>query len=213
MIASLRGRLLEKSSGACVLEAGGVGYLVSVSTHTARTLPEPGAEVFLLTHQVVREDALMLFGFAEADERRLFELLLGVSGVGPKVALAVLSGLAPAALARAIRDEHVAALVAIPGIGRKTAERLVVELRDKLETIVAAGGVAGAAPGPATGRGVLPRSERFEDAVAALQSLGYSAPQAQEAVRHAHQAASESTLEELVRRALARLAKPTAGVR
>lgn len=210
MIASLRGRLLEKSAGACVVEAGGVGYLVSVSTHTARTLPEAGAEVFLLTHQVVREDALMLFGFAEADERRLFELLLGVSGVGPKVALAVLSGLAPAALARAIRDEHVAALVAIPGIGRKTAERLVVELRDKLEMIVTAGGPS---PAPAAGRGVLPRSERFEDAVAALQSLGYSAPQAQEAVRHAHQAASESTLEELVRRALARLAKPTAGVR
>ena len=210
MIASLRGRLLEKSAGACVVEAGGVGYLVSVSSHTARTLPDSGAEVFLLTHQVVREDALMLFGFSEPDERRLFELLLSVSGVGPKVALAVLSGLAPAALAKAIRDEHVAALVAIPGIGRKTAERLVVELRDKLEMIVAAGG---ATPGPAAGRGVLPRSERFEDAVAALVSLGYSAAQAQEAVRHAHQAASEATLEELVRRALARLAKPTAGVR
>ena len=149
MIASLRGLLAERSAHACVIEAGGVGYLVSVSTRTARALPEPGSAVFLLTHQVVREDALMLFGFADATERRLFELLITVSGVGPKVALGVLSGLEPGALARAIRDEHIAALVAVPGVGRKTAERLVVELRDKLELIVTAQGAPAAANGGA----------------------------------------------------------------
>jgi holliday junction DNA helicase RuvA len=213
MIASLRGILLEREANACVIECAGVGYLVSVSARTARTLPEPGAEVKLLTHQVVREDALMLFGFAAPEERRLFELLITVSGVGPKVALAVLSGLDPGALARAIRDENLAALVAVPGVGRKTAERLVVELRDKLELIVTAS-AAGATPGPATpARGVLPKAERFEDAIAALVRLGYSGAQAQDAVRRVAEETPELSLEDLVRRALTRLAKPTAGVR
>jgi Holliday junction DNA helicase RuvA len=210
MIASLRGTLLQRNSGSCVIECAGVGYLVQVSLRTARLLPEPGTEVTLLTHQVVREDALMLFGFADAEERGLFELLITVSGVGPKVALAVLSGLEPAALARAIRDENLAALVAVQGVGRKTAERLVVELRDRLELIVTAG-AATASGAPA--RGVLPKSERFEDAVAALASLGYSASQAQEAVRRVAEDAPDLSLEDIVRRALARLAKATAGVR
>lgn len=210
MIASLRGTLLERNPGSCVIECAGVGYLVQVSLRTARLLPEPETEVTLLTHQVVREDALMLFGFADAEERRLFELLITVSGVGPKVALAVLSGLEPAALARAIRDENLAALVAVPGVGRKTAERLVVELRDRLELIVTAGAAPASSP-PA--RGVLPKSERFEDAVAALTSLGYSASQAQEAVRRVGEDAPDLSLEDIVRRALARLAKATAGVR
>jgi holliday junction DNA helicase RuvA len=201
VIASLRGTLAERGAAHCVVEAGGVGYLVSVSTHTARTLPEAGETVFLHTHQVVREDAVMLFGFADLEERRLFELLITVSGVGPKVALAVLSGLAPAALARAIREENVAALVSVPGVGRKTAERLIVELRDKLELTVAA---SRAVP-PATG--VLPRSERFEDAVAALVGLGYSPPHAQDAVRRAAEDDADVTFEGLVRRALARLSK------
>lgn len=209
MIASLRGRLASKNAGDCVIEAGGVGYRVHISTHTAAALTEPGGEVFLHTHQVVREDALMLFGFAEAEERRLFELLITVSGVGPRVALAVLSGLKPQALARAIRDENLAALVAIPGVGRKTAERLVVELRDKLDVLAAA---AAAGPGAAD-RGVLPRSERFDDAVAALVRLGYSASQAQDAVRRVAETEEGATLEDLVRRALARLGKAVAAAR
>ncbi|MFI5372607.1 MAG: Holliday junction branch migration protein RuvA [Candidatus Eisenbacteria bacterium] len=208
MIASLRGTLLERGAGSCVIECAGVGYLVSVSQRTSRLLPEPGVEVTLLVHQVVREDALMLFGFVDAEERRLFELLISVSGVGPKVALAVLSGLEPAALARAIRDENLAALVAVQGVGRKTAERLVVELRDRLEMIAGATSAAG----PAT-RGVLPKSERFEDAVAALVRLGYSGSQAQDAVRRVHGETPDLALEDIVRRALARLAKATAGVR
>jgi len=201
MIASLRGTLLEKSVSSCVVEAGGVGYLVSVSGPTARELPARGEEVFLRTRQVVREDALMLFGFTDPEELRLFDLMIGVSGVGPKLALAVLSGLKPQALARAIREEQLGALVAIPGVGRKTAERLVVELRDKLE----AAPVAAAA---AREGGVLPRSERYDDAVAALTRLGYTAAQAQEVVRKTA-ADSEAALsvEDLVRRSLAVLSR------
>jgi holliday junction DNA helicase RuvA len=207
MIASLRGRLLERAGANCVIEVGGVGYFVQISTTTARALPEEGSEVFLHTHLVVREDAHQLFGFHELDERRLFELLISVSGVGPKVALAVLSGMKPGALARAIRDENLAALVAVPGIGRKTAERLVVELRDKIELIAAAAAdEPAAAPGP--GRRAGPRSEHFEDAVAALVGLGYSATQAQEAIRRASEASpADASLEDLVRGALVRLTR------
>ena len=207
MIASLRGVLAEKAPGGCVVEAGGVGYRVSVSSHTARSLPPAGEPVFLHTHQVVREDAMMLFGFSDLEERRLFELLITVSGVGPKVALAVLSGLPPQALAKAIRDENLAALVGIPGVGRKTAERLVVELRDKLDVLAAASAPVSA------GAGVLPRSERFEDAVAALVRLGYSRLQALDAVRKVADADDDPTLEHLVRRALARLGKAPAAAR
>ncbi len=209
MIASLRGTLLEKDAASCIVECAGVGYMVSVSTHTARTLPKPGEDVFLRTRQVVREDAVQLFGFAEPEEQKLFDLLIGVSGVGPRLGLAVLSGLRPAALARAIRDEHVAVLVAIPGIGRKTAERLVVELRDKLVGFETAATLAEPSAGSRE-PGILPRSERFEDAVAALTRLGYTAAQAQEAVRRAADAGGESSAEALVRRALAALGKSAA---
>ena len=205
MIASLRGTLLERGEGWCVVEAGGVGYHVHVSSQTLAALPATGAEARLRTRQVVREDALLLFGFAETDELRLFDLLIGVNGVGPKLALAALSGLAPAALVRAIREEHIAAIVAVPGIGRKTAERLVVELRDKLDFMPVT-----AAPAAGRGReaGVLPRAGRFDDAVAALVTLGYSPAQAQEAVRRAGGDEPDLSLESLVKRALSRLAKP-----
>lgn len=202
MIASLRGTLLERGEGWCVLEAGGVGYLVQVSSHTLAALPAPGGETRLRTRQIVREDALLLFGFADADELRLFDLLIGVSGVGPKLALAALSGLTPAALARAIREEQVGAIVAVPGIGRKTAERLVVELRDKLDFLPASPAARG------RDAGVLPRSGRFDDAVAALVTLGYSATQSQEAVRRAGGEQPDLSLEDIVKRALARLSKP-----
>lgn len=200
MIASLRGAVLEKSGAHCIVECAGVGYLVSVSTHTAAALPAIGEPAFLRTRQVVREDSVQLFGFAEAEEMRLFDLLIGVNGVGPRLALAVLSGLKPHALARAIRDEQVASLVAIPGIGRKTAERLVVELRDKLDPLM---------PGAHAARegAVLPRNERFEDAIAALIVLGYTAPQATEAIRRVAEAEPDLSLEDLVRRALSRLGR------
>ncbi|MBI1799158.1 MAG: Holliday junction branch migration protein RuvA [Candidatus Eisenbacteria bacterium] len=201
MIASLRGTLLEKNPAGCVIEAGGVGYAVSISTHTFRELPASGETVVLRTRQVVREDALMLFGFSAPDELKLFDLLIAVSGVGPRLALALLSGLEPRVLVRAIRQEQLAALVAVPGIGRKTAERLVVELRDKLD-------VLGFDPGTAArGTPVLPRSERFEDAIAALTRLGYTPAQAQDALRRVSDAGDEPSLEHLVRRALAVLGK------
>ena len=203
MIASLRGTLAEKSAGSCVIEAGGVGYLVSVSTHTARELPAEGAAVFLRTRQVVREDAVLLFGFADPAELQIFDLLIGVSGVGPRLALAVLSGLKPAALARALRDENLAVLVAVPGIGRKTAERLMVELRDKVAILE----IEATAGEPRGGPAAAP-SEAFRDAVAALTRLGYTAPQAQEAVRRAIAMESDASVEMLVRHALASLSKP-----
>ncbi len=202
MIASLCGTLLEKSAAHCVVECGGVGYLVSVSAHTAGALPGVGEMAALRTRQVVREDSLQLFGFADPEELGLFDLLIGVNGVGPRLALAVLSGLKPLALARAIRGEHVATLVAIPGIGRKTAERLVVELRDKLEWLSPPGG----SPEPRDGT-VLPPHGRFEDGVAALLALGYTAPQATEAIRRVAEAEDDLSLEDLVRRALMRLGK------
>ena len=203
MIASLRGTLLEKTPGACVVEAGGVGYLIQVSSHTAAGLPAAGQPVFLRTRQIVREDAVQLFGFPDTEELELFDLMIAVSGVGPKLALAVLSGLRPQALRRAIREEQVGLLTSVPGIGKKTAERLVVELRDRLEALAALGGGT-----PAREGGVLPRSERWDDAVAALTRLGYTAAQAQEAVRKASGAADDLSLEHLVRRALALLGKP-----
>lgn len=204
MIASLRGILTDVQPGACVIECGGVGYLVQISTATVSGLPPLGREVSLRTRQVVREDAVQLFGFGDAEELKYFDLMIGVSGVGPRLALAVLSGLRPQALARAIAGEQVAALVQIPGIGRKTAERLVVELRDKIETpaITAAKETA-----------VLPRAAEWDDAVAALLRLGYTAGQAQEAVRVAAAEKRDMTLEQVVRRALARLAKPAGATR
>lgn len=200
MIASLRGTLVERGDGCCVIECSGVGYLVHVSAHTLAALPTENASVRVRTRQIVREDAVQLFGFADDDEARLFDLLIAVNGVGPKLALAALSGLQPAALARAIRDQRVAALVAVPGIGKKTAERLVVELRDKLDFLVGPG--ASRADRPTSS--VVARSEAWEDAVAALVNLGLSPAQAQEALRAVSEDDDSLPLQELLRRALSR---------
>ena len=169
MIASLRGTLLERTPGTCVVEAGGVGYLVQVSGHTASGLPAAGQPVFLRTRQVVREDAVQLFGFGDAEELELFELMIGVSGVGPKLALAVLSGLRPPALRRAIREEQVGLLTGVPGIGKKTAERLLLELKGKLP--VASMGAAKVSPG-GTASPVVP--DALGDILNALLALGYN---------------------------------------
>ncbi|MGH9416598.1 MAG: Holliday junction branch migration protein RuvA [Terriglobales bacterium] len=171
MIAHLRGRLLSRHPAAVVIEAAGVGYELQVTVATYGRLPEPGADVALHVHTQVREDAIQLFGFATAAEKLLFETLIGVNGVGPKLALAILSGLPPAELAAALRGADYARLTSIPGIGKKTAERLVFELRDKLAAGEAAAAMPVLAPGPA------------EDVASALVNLGYPAALAQKAVQ------------------------------
>src|SRR5262249_27716248 len=132
MIALLRGVLLEKHPNQAIVEAGGVGYDVTIPVSTFTKLPDPGAEVRLRIHTHVREDVLALYGFLTQDEKALFEKLIGVSGIGPTLAVKILSGLAAADLINSIRRGEVDQLVRIPGIGKKTAERMVLELRDKL---------------------------------------------------------------------------------
>jgi len=197
MIVSVRGRLREKGATLAWIDVGGVGYGVQISLSTFEALPRVGEEVELLTTQVVREDSQQLFGFSTREERRLFDLLMTVSGVGPKVALAVLSGLRPEALARSIRENDVGALTTVSGVGRKTAERILVDLRDKL------GGEAPSSPAAA------PKGGAFEDAVSALVSLGFQRPSAVKAV----QSVAENgglPIEEWVRRALAAVGKAQA---
>ena len=134
MIAHLRGVLLEKRPNQAVIEAGGVGYDVTIPVSTYTALPEAGAEARLRIHTHVREDAIQLFGFSSIEERALFEKLIGVSGIGPKLAITVLSGIQATDLVRIIRTSDVTSLVRVPGIGKKTAERIVLELHDKLES-------------------------------------------------------------------------------
>lgn len=194
MIAHLRGILLEKHPHQAVVEAQGVGYDVSIPISTFTALPEPGAEVRLKIHTVVREDAIQLFGFLTAEEKALFEKLITVSGVGPKLALAVLSGIAAPQLAEAIRSADLQKLTRVPGIGKKTAERIVLELRDKLDDSPRRGGPAGA---PA----VL-LSPVQADVVSALVNLGAQPTAAEAAARRAAQEQPEAGFEALFRRAL-----------
>src|SRR5215469_4624934 len=141
MISRLRGTVVARTPAGLVLEVGGVGYLVAA---TPRVAARVGEEAIVETHLHVREDALQLYGFASTDERELFELLLGVSGIGPKVALAIVSGSPPAELRRAIARDDLARFEAIPGIGRKTAQRVVMELKEKIGEPAVAGSVGGA---------------------------------------------------------------------
>jgi Holliday junction DNA helicase RuvA len=132
VIASLEGRVAEKTAGRVVLDVGGVGYDIAVPVSTAAGLPGIGRRVRLFTRMHVRDDALLLFGFASTDERGLFDLLVTVNGIGPKVALAFLSALAPEALRRAVASGDVAALTVVPGVGKKVAQRVVLDLKDRL---------------------------------------------------------------------------------
>src|SRR6202034_2358586 len=170
MIAHLRGKLLEKHPQQAIIEAGGVGYDVLISVPTFSTLPGEGIEVALFIHTQVREDTLALYGFLDREEKRVFARLITVSGVGPKLAVTIQSGLSTERLVAAIRSQDHATLSQIPGIGKRLAERLVVELKDKLEDMAAA------APhlvetGPST-----------EDVLSALVNLGYQRPLAQKAI-------------------------------
>ena len=156
MIASLRGALLEKRPNQIIVDVHGVGYDVSIPVSTYSALPDNGKEVTLKVHTHVREDAIALFGFLTAEEKMLFEKLIGVSGIGPKLAITVLSGLAAADLTNAIRGGDVQRLTRIPGIGKKTAERMVLELRDKVDLVR-----GGTAPDRPRSRLHLPTSSRM----------------------------------------------------
>src|SRR5207302_7364060 len=142
MIAHLRGKLISKHPNQAVVEAAGVGYEVNISIPTFSGLPGLGSEVSLFVHTHVREDALALYGFLRSEEKQLFEKLISVSGIGPKLAITILSGMAADAMVAAIKGNNLAALTRIPGIGKKTAERMVLELRDKLDSFGATEPVA-----------------------------------------------------------------------
>jgi len=193
MIALLRGTLLEKHPNQAIVETGGVGYDVAIPVSTFTHLPDAGAEVRLRIHTHVREDALALYGFLTQDEKALFEKLIGVSGIGPTLAVKILSGLAAPELITAIRKGEVDRLVRIPGVGKKTAERMVLELRDKLP---AATGDEPAEPAAAS------LSAIEQDVLSALLNLGCGRPQAEQAVRKAKAAGAAAEFEPLFRRAL-----------
>jgi holliday junction DNA helicase RuvA len=197
MIALLRGKLLEKHPNQIIVEAGGVGYDVLIPISTFSALPDAGSEVQLRIHTHVREDAFALFGFLTSEEKGLFEKLISVSGIGPKLAVTVLSGLATPALVEAIRGGHVEQLVRIPGVGKKTAERMVLELKDKLEGL----GGSGAPPGVSV-KAEPALSEIERDVLSALLNLGCNRASAETAVRKAKAAADGAGFEPLFRKAL-----------
>lgn len=173
MIAHLRGKLIHKEPGQAILEAGGVGYDVAITVPTFTALPSVGAEAALHIHTQVSEDQIALFGFLEREEKRLFERLITVGGVGPRLAIKMLSGLNAERTVQAIRGQDHAQLTRIPGVGKKLAERLVVELKDKLDDFAVAP-VAASAAGPAV-----------DDVLSALANLGYQRVAAEKAVEQA----------------------------
>lgn len=198
MIAHLRGRLLEKQPNRVVVDVNGVGYDVHVPLSTFYEMAEPGSDVSLRIHTHVREDALNLYGFATRLELQIFERLIGVSGIGPKLALAVLSGIEPNELVSAIRTANVARLTGIPGIGKKTAERIGLELKDKMASFL-----------PADPAAVAPMDDTEAlrtDLLSALMNLGYHRPLAERAVGAAMKKAGGASFEASLKLALRELA-------
>lgn len=199
MIAHLTGKLLEKHANSAIIDVGGVGYEVTIPLSTFYELGEPGSDVGLRVHTHVREDAIQLFGFKSLRERDLFLRLLSVQGVGPKLAITMLSGMSADEMVLAIRKEDLARLTGIPGVGRKTAERLVIELRDKVNDI--GGGDSKASSEQLPSEGV------FDDALSALINLGYQRAAAEKALNQAAKEGTEITVQKLLRRGLQILAK------
>jgi Holliday junction DNA helicase RuvA len=195
MIAHLRGTLLEKHPNQVIVDVHGVGYEVTIPVSAYSSLPEKGANVSLHIHTHVREDALTLFGFLATSDKALFEKLITVSGIGPKLAVTALGGLAAAELAAAIRSGSLEQLVKIPGVGKKTAERMVLELRDKLDLA----GIPARADAAAT-RGAFDANE--EDVISALMNFGASRAAAEAAVNKARSATEPNSFDVLFRRAL-----------
>ncbi|MHB8734618.1 MAG: Holliday junction branch migration protein RuvA [Terriglobales bacterium] len=193
MIAFLQGELLERTPARVVVVVGGVGYELLIPVSTFSQLPAEGGQVALQVHTHVREDALQLFGFATGREKLLFEKLISVNGVGPKVALAILSGLAADDLAAAIRGNDLARLTSIPGVGKKTAERLVLELRDKLP-----------APAPTSAPATVPAGAS-EDVLSALLNLGYPRPLAEKGIARALAAGTPNQFDALFKECMKKM--------
>jgi Holliday junction DNA helicase RuvA len=197
VIALLRGKLLEKHPNQVIIETGGVGYDVVIPVSTFSALPDSGAEVKLRIHTHVREDALALFGFLTSEEKTIFEKLISVSGIGPTLAIKVLSGMATSDLTAAIRNGHVEQLVRIPGVGKKTAERIVLELKDKLEGVAAMAASGVSAVPAASALSVIE-----QDVMSALLNLGCNRAAAEAAVRKAKTAGAPAEFEPLFRKSL-----------
>jgi holliday junction DNA helicase RuvA len=202
MIGQLRGKLADKRPNSVLVDVGGVGYVVAVSLSTYAALGELHTDVALLVYTHVREDALALYGFISAREKQLFEMLISASGVGPSLALKILSGMSVEELVPAIRGNDLARLTKIPGVGRKTAERMVVELKDRLDAISAD---VISKPSVAAGGAV---SDIEADVLSALVNLGYDARAAEEAVAAGTKAVGHANLEKLLRAALGALSAP-----
>jgi holliday junction DNA helicase RuvA len=198
MIGQLRGRLADKRPNQILIDVGGVGYLVSVPLSTYAALGELHTEVTLLIHSHIREDAFSLYGFLSSREKHLFEMLLSASGVGPTLALKILSGMSTEELIPAIRGNDLGRLTKIPGVGRKTAERMVVELKDKLETMA----ISEQKPAAASPAGVE------ADVVSALINLGYDGRTAENAVTEGKREAGTSNFEKLLKASLRVLTGP-----
>lgn len=199
MIGLLTGRLVEKVPSRVIVDVHGVGYDVLVPLSTYYVLGDAGAPVTLRVHTHVREEVIALYGFATSLEQDLFERLIAINGVGPKLALAVLSGIEPAELIRAIRGQDVVRLTRIPGVGKKTAERIGLELKDRLPASLAA--IGGAQPAAA------PEDQRRSDLMSALLNLGYHRPVAEKAVERAIEAAPDAPFERVLREALKSMMK------
>jgi Holliday junction DNA helicase RuvA len=199
MIAHLRGRLLEKHPNRVIVDINGVGYDVHVPLSTFYEMAEPGEDIALRIHTHVREDALLLYGFATVLELQIFERLISVSGIGPKLALAVLSGIEPNELVFAIRTANVARLTGIPGIGKKIAERIGLELKDKMASFLSAE-MTGS---PAAAAGETLRT----DVLSALMNLGYHRPLAERAADSALKKSAGSGFESVLKHALRELSK------
>lgn len=195
MIAHISGTLAQKIPGEAVVDVGGVGYQIFIPLNVFYRLPEIGAAVSLQIHTHVREDALQLFGFQDPEEKQLFLLLIGVSGIGPKLAINILSGIAADELARALKEADQVRLVAIPGVGRKLAERMIVELKDKFATLAPPGQESAKTDGG---------SQLLLDAVSALVNLGYKRPEAEKLVREVLKK-GERSLEGVIKETLRRM--------
>ena len=193
MIAQINGKLAQKQPGEVVIDVGGVGYLVFIPLNVFYRLPDLGAPMTLQIHTHVREDALQLFGFHDLGEKQVFLLLMGVSGIGPKLALNILSGIPAEELARALRNGDQVRLVSIPGVGKKLAERMIVELKDKFSTFTPATIDSTAKPEAS--------SQKMLDAVSALINLGYKKPEIEKTVRDVLKN-GELSLEDVLRETL-----------